>query len=57
VAILIAQQRRLLERSGNMCAFPDCKRLLTSEGTADDPVVVLSEIARIVAESPDGPRS
>jgi hypothetical protein len=56
VAIPIAQQRKLLQRSGNMCAFPDCRRLLTSEGSPDDPVVVLGEIAHIVGESPDGPR-
>jgi hypothetical protein len=56
VAIPISQQRKLLQRSGNMCAFPDCKQLLTTEGTSDDPVVVLGEIAHIVAESPDGPR-
>ena len=56
MAIPIAQQRKLLQRSGNMCAFPDCKRLLTSEGSPDDPVVVLGEIAHIVGESPDGPR-
>jgi hypothetical protein len=31
--------------------------LLTAEGTEDDSVVVLGEIAHIVAESPDGPRS
>lgn len=56
MAIPIAQQRKLLQRSGNMCAFPGCGLLLTAEGTPDDPVVVLGEIAHIVAESPDGPR-
>ena len=52
----MAQQRKLLQRSGNICAFPGCRLLLTAEGTADDSVVVLGEIAHIVAESPDGPR-
>ena len=56
VAIPIAQQRRLLQRSGNLCAFPDCRLLLTTPGTPTDPVVVLGEIAHIVAESPHGPR-
>ena len=51
-----AQQRRLLQRSGNMCAFPDCRLLLTVEGTPEDPVVVLGEMAHIVGESPTGPR-
>jgi hypothetical protein len=56
VAIPLAQQRKLLQRSGNMCAFPDCRVQLTAEGTPEDPVVVLGEIAHIVAESPGGPR-
>jgi hypothetical protein len=56
VAIPLAQQRKLLQRSGNMCAFPGCGVLLTAEGTPEDPVVVLGEIAHIVAESPGGPR-
>jgi hypothetical protein len=47
---------KLLQRSGNICAFPGCRLLLTAEGTPKDPVVVLGEIAHIVAESPDGPR-
>jgi hypothetical protein len=56
VAIPLAQQRKLLQRSGNVSAFPDCRVLLTAEGTPEDPVVVLGEIAHIVAESPAGPR-
>jgi len=56
VAIPVAQQRRLLQRSGNLCAFPTCHLLLTAPGTPDDPVVVLGEMAHIVAESPHGPR-
>jgi len=46
----------LFQRSGNRCAFPDCKRILVHpESDLDDPVV-LSEVAHIVARSPDGPR-
>lgn len=56
MAVPLAQQRKLLQRSGNVCAFPDCRVLLTAEGTADDPVVVLGEIAHIVGESRGGPR-
>jgi hypothetical protein len=56
VAVPVPEQRKLLQRSGNICAFPDCRRLLTVEGTPDDPLVVLGEIAHIVAESPKGPR-
>ena len=40
MAIPLAQQRKLLQRSGNMCAFPGCRLLLTAEGTPEDPVVV-----------------
>lgn len=56
MSIPVAQQRMLLQRSGNVCAFPDCRLLLTAEGTPDDPVVVLGEMAHIVGESPKGPR-
>jgi len=56
VAVPIAQQRKLTQLSGNVCAFPGCRLLLTAEGTPDDPVVVLGEMAHIVAESPNGPR-
>jgi hypothetical protein len=56
VAVLPSQQRKLAQLSGNVCAFPDCHLLLTAEGTPDDPVVVLGEMAHIVAESPNGPR-
>jgi hypothetical protein len=56
VAIPVAQQRMLLQRSGNVCAFPDCRLLLTTPGPPDNPVIVLGEIAHIVAESPNGPR-
>ncbi|MYS20489.1 hypothetical protein GA0115240_120411 [Streptomyces sp. DvalAA-14] len=56
MAVPVAQQRKLTQRSGNICAFPECGLLLTAEGTQEDPVVVLGEIAHIVGESPNGPR-
>lgn len=56
MAIPVAQQRMLLQRSGNVCAFPDCRLLLTAPGPPENPVVVLGEMAHIVAESPNGPR-
>ena len=55
MAIPVKQQRKVLQRSGNMCAFPDCHRLLTVS-TANDALVVLGHIAHIVAERADGPR-
>lgn len=51
-----AEQRRLFARSGNRCAFPDCRRLLTADGSPPDRLVVLGEAAHIVAERPGGPR-
>ncbi|MFG3026906.1 HNH endonuclease [Streptomyces sp. NPDC048254] len=56
VAVPVSQQRKLSQRSGNICAFPGCGLLLTAEGTPEEPVVVLGEMAHIVAESPNGPR-
>ena len=53
MAIPIAQQRMLLQRSGNVCAFPDCRLLLTAVGPPENPVVVLGEMAHIVGESPE----
>ncbi len=41
----------LAVKSGNRCAFPECRRLLVSVGN-----VVTGEVAHIVAESSDGPR-
>lgn len=51
-----SQQGILFQRSGNQCAFPDCNRVLTAASSPVDEVVVLGEVAHIVAESPDGPR-
>lgn len=51
-----AEQRKLFARSGNRCAFPNCWRLLTADGSPPDRLVVLGEIAHIVAERPEGPR-
>lgn len=53
--IPIKELKALLQKSGNRCAFSNCGEVLLEEGTdAGDPVV-LSKIAHIVAESPDGP--
>jgi HNH endonuclease len=56
MAIPAREQRILLQRSGNRCAFPHCRRVLTAEDSPPDRAVILGEIAHIVAESPDGPR-
>ncbi|MEU1548947.1 tetratricopeptide repeat protein [Nocardia sp. NPDC005745] len=52
----MSEQRKLFQRCGNVCAFPDCMRKLTADATLDDPLVVLGEIAHIIAESNNGPR-
>jgi len=49
-----AKQRKLFARSGNRCAF--CRRLLTADGGPPDRLVVLDEMAHIVADWPQGPR-
>jgi hypothetical protein len=56
VPITQADQRKLFPLSGNRCAFPGCPRSLLHSGTALDESVILSEVAHIVARSPDGPR-
>lgn len=56
MAIPQREQRILLQKSGNRCAFPGCRRLLTADSTPMDRDVVLGEMAHIVGESPNGPR-
>ncbi len=43
-------------RSGNMCAYPDCKIELVMDETETDDESVIGEEAHIVARKPDGPR-
>jgi hypothetical protein len=56
VAIPQREQRILQQRSGNICAFSDCRRLLTVQNGADGEVALLGEMAHIVGESAEGPR-
>lgn len=56
MAISPTEQRKLFARSGNRCAFTDCRRVLTADGSPPDQIVILGEVAHIVAERPDGPR-
>lgn len=48
--------RILYQKSGNRCAFPGCPKTLVHNSEGADDHVVLSEVAHIVAQSPDGPR-
>lgn len=43
-------------RSGNMCAFPDCKKTLVIDETLTDDPSVIGEEAHIVAQKEEGPR-
>lgn len=43
-------------RSGNMCAFPGCKKILVVDETATDDPSIIGEEAHIVAQREDGPR-
>jgi hypothetical protein len=51
-----AEQRKVFARSGNRCAFAECRRILTADASPPDRIIVLGEIAHIVAERLDGPR-
>src|SRR5262245_29716000 len=56
MAIPTTELKALLQKSGNRCAFPNCGDVLLHDGTDADNQIVLSKIAHIVADSPDGPR-
>ncbi len=56
MSIPTREQRILQQKSGNVCAFEDCRRVLTVEMEPGSPDVLLGEMAHIVAESPDGER-
>lgn len=56
VGISSRDSRALFSRAGNRCAFEECRRLLVSTDAKGD-LVVLGEIAHIVAEHDNGPRA
>ncbi|HKR49419.1 MAG TPA: hypothetical protein VJT72_07530 [Pseudonocardiaceae bacterium] len=47
----------MTQRSGNICAVPECGLLLMAQGTSAGPDVVLCVMARIGAETPNGPQA
>jgi hypothetical protein len=56
MSIQLKTHKMLWGRSGNICAFPDCKKeLVTDISETDDPSIV-GEEAHIIAKEPDGPR-
>jgi HNH endonuclease len=56
VTIPATELKRLFARSGNRCAFSDCRRVLVVEGPSGEQPVILGDVAHIVAASPAGPR-
>ncbi len=56
MGIGIKTHKMLWGRSGNMCAYPDCKKELVMDETETDDPSVIGEEAHIVARKKDGPR-
>lgn len=56
MSVPVAEQRRVCLKSDNRCAFEGCRRSLSVLEPGTGELVVLGEIAHIVAERPDGPR-
>lgn len=46
----------LLARSGGVCAFPNCGKVLIEPGSGQDEDAFIGEVAHIVADSRQGPR-
>lgn len=51
-----SELKLVLQKSGNICAFPGCRKLLTADASPSDRPVVLGDVAHIVGERPSGPR-
>jgi len=56
MSISIKTLKMLWGRSGNICAFPDCKKELVMDETETDDSSIIGEEAHIVAQKEDGPR-
>ena len=56
MGISARDSRALFSRSGNRCAFEECRRPLVSTDSSGE-LVVLGEIAHMVAEHDEGPRA
>lgn len=49
--------KTLWARSGNLCAFPGCSELLVRDAVSSDRLIVVGEMAHMIALSPEGPRA
>jgi hypothetical protein len=56
MGISLRTHKMLWGRSGNRCAFPDCRRELVEDETLTDDPAVVGDEAHIVAREDDGPR-
>lgn len=56
MGIALKTHKMIWGRSGNMCAFPGCKKTLVIDETSTDNPAIIGEEAHIVAQKPDGPR-
>jgi len=56
VAVPVSEQRKLLQRSGGVCALPRCRRALTTDPDPAGATVSIGQIAHIVGDSVEGPR-
>ena len=56
MGIPVTELKRLFARSGNRCAFADCRKRLIVDAAAGQPPVTLGDVAHVVAGSPAGPR-
>jgi hypothetical protein len=56
MSIASSELRLVLQKSGNVCAFSDCRKLFTADASSTDRPVVLGDVAHIIGESTAGPR-
>lgn len=56
MSISLKTHKLLWGKSGNMCAFPDCRKKLVISETETDDFSLIGDEAHIVAKSPNGPR-
>lgn len=56
MSISLKTHKMIWGRSGNICAFPECKKILVIDETSTDDPSVIGEAAHIVAKKKNGPR-
>lgn len=55
-AITVKDQKIVCSKSGNRCAFPDCRKEIVRDGNGKDPAVIIGELAHIRGEKPGSAR-